>query len=66
MQATLSKNIQGDFRLGKDIWTTNGVEGPLGSSVELAWMVGGNVGRLVGKHLVGEGAEEQLRKGDKN
>lgn len=66
MQATLSKNIKGDFRLGKDIWTTNGVEGPLGSSVELAWMVGGNVGRLVGKHLVGEGAEEQLRKGDRN
>ncbi|KAG4030237.1 hypothetical protein MFRU_013g02530 [Monilinia fructicola] len=51
MQALLPKEIKGDFQLGKNIWTTNGAEGPLGSSVELAWTVGENVGRLVGRDI---------------
>ncbi|KAB8292076.1 hypothetical protein EYC80_007822 [Monilinia laxa] len=47
MQALPPKEIKGDFQLGKNIWTTNGAEGPLGSSVELAWTMGENVGRLL-------------------
>ncbi|ESZ91742.1 hypothetical protein SBOR_7849 [Sclerotinia borealis F-4128] len=61
MQPLLPKDIQGDFRLGENIWTTSGGEGPLGSSVDLAWMVGGNVGRLVGRNIGGEGVEGRLR-----
>ncbi|KAI9640759.1 hypothetical protein NHQ30_011068 [Ciborinia camelliae] len=61
MQALLPKNIKGDFRLGKNIWTTNGAEGAMGSSVGLSWTVGENVGRLVGRQIIREGVEKRLK-----
>lgn len=63
MQPWLPKDIRGDFQLGPNVWTTNGAEGILGSSVSLAWNVGRLVGRNVGRQIVGE-VEEKLRQNE--
>ncbi|PQE11616.1 prenylcysteine oxidase protein [Rutstroemia sp. NJR-2017a WRK4] len=51
MYARSIVEAQGDFAMRKGLWTTSGAEGVLGSSVDLSWVVGRNVARLVSAEI---------------
>jgi prenylcysteine oxidase/farnesylcysteine lyase len=51
MYARSSVEVKGEFEMRTGLWTTSGAEGVLGSSVDLSWVVGRNVGRLVGGEI---------------
>ncbi|KAM3077525.1 hypothetical protein ACMFMG_006863 [Clarireedia jacksonii] len=51
MYARSSVEVEEDFAIREGLWTTSGAEGVLGSSVDLSWVVGRNVGRLVSAEL---------------